>query len=224
MKNQKVLIGYIVVLVAALIFETAYLLRIHQVAAGHKVVSYPHLKQPQRPMTTSLRLWSDWPAFSDEQDIATNQWEPFREMERIQRQMNRLFRDSFEKAVQNGDVNSSENKNFFEPEVDVKQADAAYIIQMDIPGLTKDQISLNIRDNFLVVSGERKREVNEQQPGGAIKEEREFGYFLRSIPLPQDAREGDIKSKYENGVLVVTIPRSATNNDRAKQPVSIKID
>ena len=220
MKSQKILIGLVVVLAVALILETAYLLGMHRLAG----VPNTHFKQSLRPAATSLRLWGDRSFFSDDQNTAMEAWEPFREMERIQHQMNRLFRDSFEKAVREGSANFPESKNFFEPEVDVRQTDAAYIVQMDIPGLNKEQISIKIRDNALTVSGERKREVSEQGKGGVVKEEREFGYFSRSIPLPQDARQGDIKAGYDKGVLVVTIPKAAGNNEQAKQPVDVKID
>ncbi len=224
MGNNTVLVGLVVTLAAALVFETAYLLGMRHMASRYTTASAHHVKQPLRPATTSLRLWSDWPAASDEQSVVLGGWEPSREMERIQRQMNRLFRDSFEKAVQQGEADFPESKNIFEPQDDVKQTDSAYFIQMDIPGLGKDQISINIRDNILTVSGERKYAMNEQEKGGIVKQEREFGYFSRSIPLPQDAREGDIKAKYDQGVLLVTIPRTATGRGQVDQPVTIKID
>ncbi len=135
-------------------------------------------------------------------------WDPFQEMRMIERQMNQLMKA---------------NMVDFNPREDIKQTADHYIVSMDIPGMEKDKINVEVKSGMLIVSGERKSEVKEQKPNQFYRQERSFGHFLRTMPLPSDAKADHIEAKYTNGVLTVTVPREkASKEKKVGQKVVVK--
>lgn len=66
--------------------------------------------------------------------------------------------------------------------------------------------------------------MSQQEKGGAVKQEREFGYFSKSIPLPQDVKQDAIKASYGKNVLSITLPRIVATTEQEKQAVKINIE
>ena len=95
----------------------------------------------------------------------------------------------------------------FAPDYDVKATDKAYLISFDMPGMDKAKINVEVKNGTILVSGERSSETKEDQGGKFYRQERSFGYFSRSIPLPEDARPESLVAKYDNGVLLLTIEK-----------------
>lgn len=80
-----------------------------------------------------------------------------------------------------------------------------------MPGLTKENVKISLKDNVLTVSGERKEEVNEKDEQTKFhRKERKFGSFSRAFQLPDDvlAGKGNVKAKFENGILDISVPRT----------------
>lgn len=93
--------------------------------------------------------------------------------------------------------------------VDVKEEDDRYEVVADVPGLSKEDITIQLNpDRVLTLSGERKSE-EEKDEDGYYRLERKFGKFMRSFQLPKDAEDDRIRAKCEAGVLTVTIPKIA---------------
>ena len=91
---------------------------------------------------------------------------------------------------------------------DVYQTKDSYVIELELPGMRKEEVSIQIHDGILNVKGEKK--VPEGSQNHAYeKQERQFGYFLRSFPLPVSAMVDKVKAKYESGVLAIRFPRNA---------------
>ncbi|KAH9910291.1 small heat shock protein [Epithele typhae] len=88
----------------------------------------------------------------------------------------------------------------------------------ELPGLTKETVSLDLRDNVLSVSGESTISAERDEKGYAVRERR-FGKFSRAIPLPQGIKPEEIKASMTDGVLTVTFPR--TTPEQAPQKVKI---
>jgi HSP20 family protein len=133
---------------------------------------------------------------------AVDQWDPFLEMQRMRAQMNQLFQDSFDRGFGPGSSALSG------PQADVKETPDHYIVTMDLPGMDKDKINVEVKNGMLVVSGDRSEE--KQVNGGQFyRQERSVGHFLRTIPLPNGAKPDDVKADYANGVLEVKIGRVA---------------
>jgi len=94
----------------------------------------------------------------------------------------------------------------FAPEVNTRVDDSAYYIELDLPGVKKDDIEIMAEDNVLTVSGERKmrEELKEED---YYKLESRYGKFTRSFTLPEDADPEGIEAHMQNGVLEIVIPK-----------------
>jgi HSP20 family protein len=106
----------------------------------------------------------------------------------------------------------------FSPRADLVENSDEYKLHIDLPGMTKSDIGLKVQDRILTVNGSRTIETGQAQT--FIRKERQSGAFSRSFPLPEDASSEEIKAKFTNGVLTVTMKRTESDRDSA----SIKID
>jgi HSP20 family protein len=131
--------------------------------------------------------------------MALVRWDPFRELTALQTEVNRLF-----SRVGGSDVAERQS---WAPSVDVIESDDSITLKAELAGMDPADISIEVQDNVLTVSGERRfqEEVKEDK---YYRIERRYGSFSRSIALPQTADEAKIQAKYENGVLEVTVPKA----------------
>lgn len=97
----------------------------------------------------------------------------------------------------------------FSPAVDVVEKDDAYALKAEVPGLSPEDIDLQVENNVLTFRGERKYE-NEEERGGYRRVERSYGSFSRSFVLPEGTNVDAIDAKVEHGILTVTIPKVHT--------------
>jgi HSP20 family protein len=134
--------------------------------------------------------------------MALVRWDPIRELDSLQGDMNRLFDRFFEGRVANGTARR------WIPAIDLVETDEHLVLRGDLPGMSEDDIDIEIKDNVLTVSGERKAE-SEQKGEGYHRVERAFGSFSRSLTLPQGVDADQIKAGFDKGVLEVTIPKPA---------------
>lgn len=91
------------------------------------------------------------------------------------------------------------------PKVDVVTKDNKLVTRVDLPGMKKEDVVVEVDDGFLTLSGERKKETKEEKDN-VYREEREYGSFCRTVPLPKGVKAEDINARFDNGVLEVTIP------------------
>jgi HSP20 family protein len=96
-------------------------------------------------------------------------------------------------------------EGFWVPQIDVFEREGKLVVRADLPGLGKQDVRAEIRDDALVLEGERRRELEEER-GGRYRTERTYGSFRRAIPLPEGADAEHAEARFENGVLEVTIP------------------
>ena len=94
------------------------------------------------------------------------------------------------------------------PRIDVFERDNRLVTRVDLPGMKKDDVSVEVKDGHLTLSGERKRE-KEEKKDNVYRTEREYGSFYRAIPLPEGVRLEDVKATFADGVLEVTMPLPA---------------
>ena len=124
------------------------------------------------------------------------QWvDPFTQMMMMRDQIDRNMRQAFA------------DTRTFTPKMDMKQMDKQYLITMDMPGMNKDKINIEIKEGMLIISGERQNETQDNRNNQYYRQERSFGAFMQAIPLPDDAKTDQIDAKYKNGVLTVTVAR-----------------
>lgn len=100
---------------------------------------------------------------------------------------------------------SSESVEMWAPEIEVFQKDNELVIRADVPGLTKDDIKVDVTDDSITIEGERKRE-REEERDGIYRSERSYGSFCRVIPLPEGAMADQAKATFKNGVLEIMVP------------------
>lgn len=103
------------------------------------------------------------------------------------------------------------------PAVDIEEKDGNYMVKADLPGLKKGDIHLELRDGYLTLKGERKSE-NEEKKDNYRRIERTYGTFQRSFKVPEGLTEKDIKAKYKDGVLELTIL-----TPKAEEPKAIDV-
>ena len=95
------------------------------------------------------------------------------------------------------------------PSVDVSETDASYEVRAELPGVTKDDLHVSVKDGLLTLSGEKRQEkVDDTQNYRRV--ERRYGSFQRKFRLPGEVETDDIKAGYADGVLTLSIPKPAT--------------
>lgn len=95
----------------------------------------------------------------------------------------------------------------FLPDADLIDAGAEYQIRLDVPGMTKDQLKVEVADGSLVVRGERTIETEHT----FIKRERRFGTFHRSFSIPESVTKSDISARFKDGVLTLTVKKNTVD-------------
>jgi HSP20 family protein len=94
----------------------------------------------------------------------------------------------------------------FVPKVDIIENEKAYEISVAVPGISKDDFKVDLNDNLLTVSGERKFSKEKKENNLHVLET-QYGNFSRSFSLPENVDAGKIDAKYNNGILEITVPK-----------------
>ncbi len=105
--------------------------------------------------------------------------------------------------------------NGFSPPVEMFERDGKLIVRTDLPGMEKDDITVEIHDNRLTIEGERKQEIKEEADN-LYRSERSYGSFYRQLPLPESVKAEDARATFKNGVLEITLaaPQLKTKGKR----------
>jgi HSP20 family protein len=136
--------------------------------------------------------------------MAIIRWEPARELQTIQQEMNRLFGTVFD--GQAGVAAGNGLARRWIPAMDLVEDDQRFILRADLPGVREGDVSIELEDNVLTVSGERRTE-HEERKEGYRRMERASGVFTRSLTLPEGVDPEGIEAHFEHGVLEVSIPK-----------------
>ena len=107
------------------------------------------------------------------------------------------------------------------PRVDIIEKGDGYLIRADIPGMTREEIKMSVEDGVLIISGEKKREVETTEKDNYYHFERSYGKFSRSFTLPSHVDSRNIEARYVNGVLEVNLKKVEEAKPRA---IEIKIE
>jgi HSP20 family protein len=133
---------------------------------------------------------------------------PFAMMNRYADEMERLFENfgfggGFPRLWQEG--LGETGGSAWSPEIEVYEREDQMVVRADLPGLTKDDVRIDVSDDALTIQGERKRE-HEERREGFYRSERSYGSFYRSIPLAEGVDTDNAKATFNNGVLEVLMP------------------
>lgn len=130
-------------------------------------------------------------------------WDPIDELRRMQYRMSRLF-EEFPEYIESSQLPASRESQV--PYVDVIDREKDIIITADLPGVDKSDIRINVRDNTLEISAEKKI-ARENEDEGYIRRERGHTRFYRAIRLPTPVDESRAGASFNNGVLEITLPK-----------------
>jgi HSP20 family protein len=141
--------------------------------------------------------------------MAIVRWEPFRELTSLQNEMNRLFNTVFDTpAPGNGGA-----MRRWMPAMDLVESGDHFVLRADLPGMSEEDVKIELEDGTLTLSGERKAE-HEENEEGYYRVERAFGSFSRSLTLPKGVNPDAVSAKFDRGVLEIRIPKPEERKPR----------
>lgn len=143
-------------------------------------------------------------------------WDPFGNITTLQDRINRLFDDAFPRSAEGDD----DMICAWRPMVDIYETDDGIVIQADLPGVEKDKVAVEVKDNVLTIQGERIADMTASDEK-YYRRERTCGFFQRSFTLRESISPDKIKASFKNGVLKIQVPKP--EEDRPKQ-ITVDID
>ncbi len=127
--------------------------------------------------------------------------DPFRELFELQRNINQLFDNRVGSRSEEGVGLST-----WTPSVDIFEDEASYLVKIELPEVSREDVKVNLNENNLSVTGERRLE-NEDKRDGYHRVERSYGQFYRSFTLPPNVNPEAINAEFRDGVLRLTLPK-----------------
>jgi HSP20 family protein len=143
-------------------------------------------------------------------------WRPFRELERMRREMDRLWESFFEERPRR----KIEELGEWGPSLDLSETKNDLIVRAEVPGIDPKGIDISLSNDVLTIKGEKKQEKEEAEENYHFIE-RSYGAFSRSIRLPREVQSDKINASYKNGLLKVTLPKS---EEAKKKEIKIKVE
>jgi HSP20 family protein len=128
-----------------------------------------------------------------------SRWNPWNELNRLQRELNELF----ERRIEDG---SEVSEPTWRPQMDIFEDQDAFLLSAELPGIEPGQVEIKVENDLLTLSGERVLE-HEDRRDNYHRIERTYGQFARSFTLPESVDAENISARSVNGVLTVTIPK-----------------
>ena len=148
--------------------------------------------------------------------MALIRWEPARELNTLQNEMNRLFNTFVDTPLPNG---GAAGQRRWLPAMDLAETENDFVLRADLPGVSEEDVNIELEDSVLTISGQRKSE-HEEHKEGFHRVERGYGSFTRSLTLPEGVNAEAIKASFDRGVLEVRIPKP---EERKPRKVAISV-
>lgn len=137
----------------------------------------------------------------------------------LHRQMDRLFADTFRGLGLSPFASEFATpliaSGVLRPQVDIGATDREYAITVEVPGVSENDVTVEVANNTLTIRGEKRQEKEEKEKD-YYRVERSYGSFQRVLSLPVDAVQDDIKASFKHGVLTITMPRKALPKSEVK--------
>lgn len=145
--------------------------------------------------------------------MAIVRWQPYGAVASLQDSINKLFQDAFSRA----NIDEDFALSAWKPVVDIFDKDDAIAIHAELPGVKKEDVAIEVKDNVLTLRGERteSKEIKEDK---YYRKERTFGSFHRAFTLPAAVNPDSIRATFKDGVLEIEIPKP-----EEQKPKQVKI-
>ena len=144
-------------------------------------------------------------------------WDPFKDVETLQNRINRMFEDSFGRTR---DPDDEMALCAWRPPVDIYESENGIVLAAELPGVGKENISVEVKDNILTLTGERTVDPKIKDKN-FYRQERCYGTFQRSFTLQQNIQPHLIKATFKDGVLEIEIPKP--EEEQPKQ-ITVKVE
>jgi HSP20 family protein len=141
---------------------------------------------------------------------------PFREFDRMRKEMDRLWDSFFEGGLRR----RAEGGGEWLPSLDVSETKNELVVKAEVPGMDPKDIDISLSDGMLTIKGEKKQEKEEREADYHLVE-RSYGAFTRSVQLPKEVQSEKINASYKNGILKITLPKS---EEAKKKEIKIKVE
>lgn len=138
-------------------------------------------------------------------------WDPFEEMKKMRKEIERTFEDFYKKPV----FKAEKKPMMREPLTDIMETDDSVVAKIELPGVDKKDIDLKITDNMLGIKAEKKHE-EEVKKKGFFRQERSYIGFQRAFTLPAKVYPDKAKAEFKNGILTVEIPKEKKKLEEKK--------
>jgi HSP20 family protein len=146
--------------------------------------------------------------------MALVRWNPWREIATLQQQMNRLFDETLVPAT------GWERNLVRVPAAEMEETQEAIHLKLEVPGIEAKDLDVQVTENAVSISGERKEETKTEE-NGVTKSEFHYGKFQRVIPLPARIQNTQVQAEYKDGILSLTLPKSEEEKNKV---VKVNLD
>ena len=138
----------------------------------------------------------------------SDKWDPFAEINRMQTNMNRMFDNALGHFTQSKKYRELVRAPLFSPEMDVRDEKGKYVITVDLPGVKKENIKVNLDGQKVTISGKRDTVSEKKDENGEIiQKERRTGEFTRTLELPEQVDQAKMETTFDNGVYTIVLPK-----------------
>lgn len=145
-------------------------------------------------------------------------WDPLRDLVALQDRMNRLFDEAAQRRAREEGEEGEIERPDWTPAADVYNLEGEYLIVIDLPGVSRDELDISLNDNRLFIRGRRDADIESQG-----RTERPAGSFLRKFgPLPQTVDQKAISAEYRDGVLRLRLPRRKEQKQQRRVEIKVK--
>ena len=178
---------------------------------------------PVRREQRGLTPWSDLNSPTSGSLFSASPWQMMR---RMQEDMDRIFGQFFQPGTQQ----LEQARQGWQPSLDVSETDREWLIEADLPGVDRENVDVQVHNDHLILRAETRREHEERPEGHGSQQgqqqdqqrryyrrERQYGYFERVLPLPENADEENIRCDFKNGVLTVHVPKAQQAQTRGRR-------
>jgi HSP20 family protein len=145
----------------------------------------------------------------------SQQWNPLQDLVVLQDRMNRLFEDATQRRNQADAAGDDFERSDWTPAADIYETESGFLLALDLPGINRDALEIDVDDNRLIVKGTRTIEESRQ-----YRTERPRGKFLRTFSVPGSVDQGKIGAEYKDGVLQIRLPK---RSEQKPKKIDIKI-
>src|SRR3954453_18539784 len=145
--------------------------------------------------------------------MALVRWDSSRELSSLHAEMNRLFPPFFDTPTAGSGSGGNGGLRRWHPPMDLVETDGHFVLRADLPGVDENDVKVELEDNVLTISGERRHE-QEVKKGGYYRIERATGSFARTLTLPDGVDADAVQASFDQGVLEVRIPKPEQRKPR----------